>query len=330
MNKNNLFYKFLCDIMKKGIERKGEGIVSLTNIDRKNLDTLNKVIKTVNLNSLDNVPKDSTGVYLPIVNRGDIVFCDFIGIGTEIDEPHYAIVWEAPKNKEAITVIPVTSAVIQEDKSQFCIGQVEGFITQAGMTVPRDTYVYLNKIKEVSRKRFEVWYKRDSQGNIIWQNNHKVHVSISSAQIERIQDAIRVSYLDCPTLLDLLIDKINRGMQFPVNYGSEKILQYGYRAVADYNIDTSIEGNYKLKFAMYDGTSGTIELKSQRINPSIQSLCNNDLVKYDKNVLNFRKNVIKGLFSNNVAKVNCAKSIISELIRTNANMSVDVENTTKI
>lgn len=290
--------------------------MALNDLNIKNLDTLNKVIKTVNLNSKSAPRKDKNGAYVPIVQRGEIVLCDFIGIGTEINEPHFAIVLHAPKGKEAITVIPMTSTDIDEYEYQFCIGKIPGFITEFGSTVTKDTYVYLNKIKEVSRKRVEVWYKRDLYGNIIRVNDRKINVSITADQMARVEEAISITYLKCPSLLYILVDLINRGVQFPINYENENILKYGYRAVNTYNIDKSVEGNYKLNFTMYDGTVGKIEMKSLRIDSSIKPLCNR-FIEYNPQVIEFRNSVIMGLFSNKPDKVNCAQAIIDELIRIN-------------
>ena len=292
--------------------------MSISDFDIRNLDTLNKVIKTVNLNSKSAPPKDWTGAYTPMVERGEIVLCDFVGIGTEINQPHFAIVLHAPKANEAITVIPLTSTDIDEDEYQFGIGKIPGFITQGGSTMTKDTYVYLNKVKEVSRKRIEAWYKRDSRGNLIKDvSNKKIRVSITADQMARVEEAISITYLNSPSLLHILIEKINRGVQFPINYGNEDILKYGFRVVETYTIDDSIPGNYKLNFKMSDGTVGMIELKSLRINPSIQTLCNNRLVKYNPQFVEFRNNVIMGLFSNKSDKSQCAKDIIAELIKIN-------------
>lgn len=155
------------------------------------LNTLHKVIRTVNLNNLtlqQSNFKCINGIYHPMLNRGNIVRCEFIGIGSEIDDTHYAIVWDCPFNSESITVIPITSKFIEESKRTFLLGMINDFITDKKNTVIKPSYVYLNKIKEVSRKRLTPW--------VIPNSNPTKLVTLNNEQIDRIKEAIAITYLD--------------------------------------------------------------------------------------------------------------------------------------
>ena len=138
-----------------------------------NLNTLNKIIKFTTFDNLKAEYDNKNKTYLPDLKRGHIVQCEFIGIGSEYNDKHFAIVWSAPANSETIVVLPLTSQSIREDIGQFHLGKVANFITSdkpdpsTGLFTVKDSYIYVNKICEVSRTRVGLWYQRDSSGNLI-------------------------------------------------------------------------------------------------------------------------------------------------------------------
>ncbi|KYH32230.1 PemK-like protein [Clostridium tepidiprofundi DSM 19306] len=263
-----------------------------------NLDTLHKVIRTVNLNHLtlqQSNFKCTNGVYYPLLNRGNIVRCEFIGIGSEIDDTHYAIVWDCPLSSESITVIPITSKFVEESKRTFCLGTINNFFTDKNNTVIKPSYVYLNKIKEVSRKRLTPW--------VIPNSNPTQLVTLSNTQIDRIKDAIAITYLDEEYIVGKLC---STGLQLPIAYDND-LLTSGYRRLLSISIDKSDNKQHKIKI---DSTNSVFNLKCfyPQYDNSVKPLCN--LIKYHKNHFTFRENILKSLFSNNPNKVNEAKQII--------------------
>jgi uncharacterized protein YifN (PemK superfamily) len=284
---------------------------NFTETSKKDLDTLHKVLRTANLNMNNSCYHDRTGVYYPILERGHIVRCEFVGIGSEIDDTHYAIVWEAQKSREAITVIPITSAPKDEDVSEFYLGKIDGFITsQIDLTV-KDTYVYLSKIKEVSRKRIKEWAKRDvSNGNIIRDSKgNAIIAQINNNQKRRIQDAIKIAYLDAEYLVRILLN-YKKSLLLPVaNYDS--LLLYGYRCTKTHMFTEIDATYYKLQYEMDDESTGSIDFYAVKYDSSVQALCNK--IEYHNNKITFRENLIKALFSNNQDKIVEAKAIISRM-----------------
>lgn len=222
----------------------------------KTLNTLHKVIRTTYLNNVP-APQKKIDSYIPVLKRGNIVRCEFIGIGTEIDETHFAIVWNAPESSESVTVIPTTSQPIEEGISKFCIGKVNGLITGGSSQQNKETYVYLNKIKEVSRRRLKPW-------NYTGSNGQTLIVTLDQPQINRVKEAIRVSFLDENYLLKELLTS---GMQLPFSYPAN-VLEYGYRVLSSITIDKSNTNEHKVNYCMLDGNNGTIEM----FNPSLTIL----------------------------------------------------------
>lgn len=274
-----------------------------------NLDTLHKVIRTVNLNNLtlqQSNFKCNNGIYYPILKRGNIVRCEFIGIGSEIDDTHYAIVWDCPLNSESITVIPITSKFVEESKRTFLLGIINDFITDKKNTIIKPSYVYLNKIKEVSRKRITPW--------IIPNSNPTKLVTLSNEQINRIKEAISITYLD----EDCIVGKLcSTGLQLPIVY-DDKFLTYGYRILTSISIDKSDNKKHKIELTS-NNTKFLLECFYPKFDISVKHLCN--LIEYHENPFTFRENILKSLLSNNPSKVNEAKQVIQFLYDNFSNSS---------
>ncbi|MBL4937734.1 type II toxin-antitoxin system PemK/MazF family toxin [Clostridium sp. YIM B02515] len=267
------------------------------------LNTLHKVIRITNLNNLTyDQAKISTeyGAFLPVLNKGDMVRCEFVGIGEEIDDTHYAIVWKAPANNETITVIPVTSTELENRQYQFSIGLVENFITVRGSTVIKPTYVYLNKMQEVSRKRITPWtYENTSGGSEI--------IKLNKEQIDRINDAIKVFYLDFNYLEKAILEN---GLQLPIKY-PEYILDNAFRPIYHYILDNSDRKEFKANFMFQNGFTGEIKMFYPGDTSSVRGLCK--YIRYDYKRGKFRERIIKALFSGDKNRVLEAKTIINQL-----------------
>lgn len=266
-----------------------------------NLNTLHKVIRTINLNHLTlqqsnfEYSKDNK-IYYPILKRGNIVRCEFIGIGSEIDDTHFAIVWDCPINSESVTVIPITSKFVDESKRTFCLGKISGFITNKHSPSIKLSYVYLNKIKEVSRKRLTPW--------VVPNSNPTTFVTLNDKQINRIKEAISIVYLD----EDYVVKKLcATGLQLPISY-NEELLKCGYRKLISMDVDKSNNKKHKIKIELSD-CKYSLKCFYPYYNNSVKPLCKK--IEYHKNYFTFRKNIIKALFSNNKNKVREAKQIIN-------------------
>lgn len=270
---------------------------------KQDLLTLHKALRTVTLHTLTLEQAKvfyERGSYLPSFEKGDIVRCEFIGIGSEFDDTHYAVVWKAPSNSESITVIPMTSSILDNTQCEFCIGKIENFMTIKGSTEIKPSYVYVNKITEISRRRVTPWTYTNCVGN-------SEIVKLSHDQINRISDAFMVYYLDYNYLFNEIV---SNGLQFPIEY-PEYILSYGYRPITNYILDRSDRKQFIGKFILHNGNVGQVKMFYINDTSSAKELC--ELIRYDRRVGVFRKRVLKSLFSGNEKKVLEAKAIISQL-----------------
>lgn len=129
--------------------------------------------------------------FLPVVNKGELIYVRFSGIGSEHDQEHYAIVWEVDRKRDHIVVIPATS--FKDDSTietgiSFNIGNV-GFMES-------QTVVLLNQITTISRKRIiSVKHYNPLTGQYEF-------ARISPDQEKRIRDGFRVMCLGEKTLFD--------------------------------------------------------------------------------------------------------------------------------
>lgn len=266
------------------------------------LNTLHKILKTANLNNLTLKQcgvEYRDNVYYPILNRGNIVRCEFVGIGAEIDDTHWAIVWDAPLGSETITVLPITSKFHEESQRTFTIGKITDFYTDKNDSSIKESYVYLSKIKEVSRKRITPW--------IVQNSNPSRFVMISEEQIQRIKDAIMVTYMDADYLVDILCKK---ELQLPLQY-DDKVLSMGYRHIYSYEIDKSDKKRHIINFRLSNGDSYTLKMFYPHYNDTVKPLC--QMVNYSDNIYTFHENIVKALFSNKTEKIEEAKRIINKL-----------------
>lgn len=285
------------------------------------LYTLHKVIKLVHLNTSLEVERDSiTGAYKPLLKRGDIVQCDLIGIGSELDDIHYCIVWNSVSNNESITVIPTTSKELYENIDRFGIGKIEGCLTSKDSLVPKDTYVYLNKIREVSRKNVKPWDKKDATGEKLKDSRGRnIICSLNEIQIKRIKDAISVNFLDENFLVRTIFNEIKTGVQLPINY-NKKILNIGYIPLKSYSIDKTLKNNFVLKYEFNDGFTGSIEFLSLRIP---EEIVNHDKYKIlfpkieNFNAFKIRDKLINLIFSKNKDQVDAAEEVLDYIKQQN-------------
>lgn len=259
--------------------------------------------------------------YTPIYSKGDIVYCEFVGIGRELDSGHYAIVWSAKSNSENINVIPLTSKLKDESKGEFNLGKIDGFYTKdegSNNLVNKDSFVYLDKLMEVSRKRVRPVNKQNNKGTYIKDTNgNKIKVAIDKEHTNRIIEGFKLFYLDEGTcLFDLISKKIDIKYQYTLRSINDDLLKIGYRLVesyAIYDINSSKVLIFHVNKKRYSITFNEI-LQPQKDRHSSKvdfNLYSSDKIRWNKNILSIRNEISKALFSGNNEKINSAKNILT-------------------
>lgn len=129
--------------------------------------------------------------YLPVTNDGELIYVRFSGVGSELDDDHYAVVWKAQRHLDQVLVIPTTSFKPKstiESPIVFNIGKVD--------FLENETVVLLNQITVISRKRI----LRTKHVNKATQQ--ELPAKLNQNQIERIKDGLRVLFLGEHTLFE--------------------------------------------------------------------------------------------------------------------------------
>jgi hypothetical protein len=134
-------------------------------------------------------------LYVPPLTKGQMVFVNFAGIGSELDRGHFAIVWDdVSPRQDSIVIIPTKSEKphYKEYDHAFSIGQVDFF--------SKETWVQLRAITTISRKRITLTrFQPDSSTP-----NREVY--ISDDQEKWIEDAMRVTFGKQMSLLDKILN----------------------------------------------------------------------------------------------------------------------------
>lgn len=143
----------------------------------------------------------STKIYTPVLNSGNkkyLIEVNFAGLGSEVNEKHYAIVWEQEPWRDHIVVIPTTSLkdTTKIKPTLFNIGKVD-FMT-------KETVVKLDQITTISRKKIK---------NIIVKDYITGETGIavlSNEQVMRIEEGLEILYFGAKTLYRGEIENIYR------------------------------------------------------------------------------------------------------------------------
>ncbi len=291
-----------------------------------NLTLLDKIIRTTNISNTK-IKFNNNGsnvTYKPILERGNIVECEFVGIGSELDDTHYAIVWSAPSDNENLNVIPLTSKPKDESNCIFGIGKIPNFITLSpeGEYVNKDSYVYLNKMMEVSRKRIKLFFQKDINGNMVQEckkgNTINLPIIIHKDQLNRIKEGIRLFYLNDGECLVNLICSQHVSFFCETNYDVE-IYKSGHRLLEKHSVNHN-EDFVDIEFGIY-GKLYSIKMRKMseenwKVFKSEEHLKLYDKVKKGSNFIDRRKNIIHSLFSCNEEKVKEAQNIIQDIFKT--------------
>lgn len=274
---------------------------------------LDNVIRITQLSSVK-VERGTNNAYLPQLERGNIVSCEFTGLGTEYNDTHFAIVWSAPPNDESIIVIPMTSQPKLESTKLFTIGKINNFVTSKDCLDIKESWVHLGKMREVSRKRISPWFQIDtlSGNNIVDSRGNNLKVKLSEFQIIRIKESIKLFLLYEGKCLCDYIQDLNA--KWISDYNTVELL-HGYRFTYDYLFTTIDENNAIIEYSC-NNIKYTINLKKidkDRLNSDSHKLLYTEQINYKDNFYNRRKEIIKALFSNNLNKISKAKELIDDI-----------------
>ncbi|MFB5678778.1 hypothetical protein [Paenibacillus terreus] len=156
-------------------------------------DTLNRISRYVE-SAKNHIRKDDNGLHLPKASQFMIVRVNFAGLGTELDDVHYAIVWEEHRKRDNISVIPTTSFKPEstlETGLTFNIGHVD--------FLGGETVVLMDQIISISRKRLQA-VRHYNHGT-----GRREIAKLSKDQQLRIKDGFRIYGLHEATLFNEFI-----------------------------------------------------------------------------------------------------------------------------
>jgi uncharacterized protein YifN (PemK superfamily) len=288
------------------------------NRDATNINILDNVIRVTQLSSVK-VERGTNNSFLPSLERGNIVSCEYTGIGREYNDTHFAIVWSAPPTDENVVVIPMTSQPKLEDKKTFEIGGIPNFITVKGSLSIKPSWVHLTKMSEVSRKRINPWFQIDtSTGRTITDTNgNNLKVKLTIDQLDRIKEGIKLFYLDEGTcLINYLQRTLNANWICDVSTISTQILLHGYRDTNDFTFNQTDNTTAQIAYNL-GATSYTISLRKidwTKFTSTQHEILYNNKIRYKRNRYDRRENLIWALFSNNSDLVNDSKRLITDII----------------
>ncbi|MCP3776329.1 type II toxin-antitoxin system PemK/MazF family toxin [Paenibacillus sp. MZ04-78.2] len=206
----------------------------------------------------------------PYFQKLDVIYCDFGGVGKELDAPHFAIVWEDTHDNEEITVIPTTSQFAKESETLFSLGWIRGLPAT-------DTIALVHKIGRISRKRAMLRNGRYLQGTLM------------PARAIRIDWGI-ASFLGREKTLHYHIRE-NCGDALPERLGSYSDSRFA--PVRDFSYDgTTVTAHYRL---WNETTMKTLQLKRPQNRP-------------DRDMKGYKKLLLDRYYSGNEVSKRLAES----------------------
>lgn len=289
---------------------------SLISIDISKKQHLEALVRTTELQKKV-VPYDKrSSSFAPYLEKGNIVLCDFIGFGKELDLPHYAVVWNSNGWNENINIIPLTSKFKPESKSIFWLGKIKNFMSKDGSRfVNKDSYIYLNRLMEVSRLRVKLIYQEDTKGNKLTDYKGKfIPVQLDDSTINTISKSIKLTYSgEGVCLVDLLLKYKADNFIDLESLSDQNILNIGYRSIDDYK--EYLFGEEIILIFFIDEVRYSLKIKrinwTRYISEEHSKLYSN--IKYHKNFGNRKKHITEALFSRDKMKVIEATSLIRDL-----------------
>jgi hypothetical protein len=95
---------------------------------------------------------NAQGLFSPTLKHGQVVLVDFVGVGTVLNDQHFAIVWNPVATLGQVQVIPMSS----KGDSQHDIGEIDGLRE-------KHNYILYHQVQNVSRKSIRVWKNTKKQ-----------------------------------------------------------------------------------------------------------------------------------------------------------------------
>ncbi|KUP21136.1 type II toxin-antitoxin system PemK/MazF family toxin [Paenibacillus sp. DMB5] len=146
--------------------------------------------------------KNSNGVFNQVLQQGYIVHVKFIGLGSVINRPHFAIVWDASPKADHVLVLPMTSKV----NPNYDVGRIPGLRSP-------NNVVKINQIQCVSRKSLDLVIRRNNT------------VQLSQAQMLKVREMYRISQLGEKPLHSVLFYEIGAFLPTSVPLDVSALLQ---------------------------------------------------------------------------------------------------------
>ncbi|MFD2328801.1 hypothetical protein ACFSR7_06010 [Cohnella sp. GCM10020058] len=175
----------------------------------------------------------TTRQYVPPMNKFAIVKVNFAGLGSELDDLHFGIVWDVERKRDHISIIPTTSykpGTTRENGTTFNLGNIS--------YLPNQTVVMMHQITSVSRKRIQSHrHYNDATGR-------SGVVYLSPDQRQRVYEGFRVYGLNEETLYNKHI-RNSYSDTLPIFEDPEAQFDHLHRPIIDVS-NTKDELVYKL------------------------------------------------------------------------------------
>ena len=289
-------------------------------IDDENLKLIDIAVRNIKTSGRELKYDKNSCSYNPVYRIGDIVDCEFTGIETEFNYRHFAVIWNVKANSETVNIIPLTSKIKDESVEEFNLGKINGFYTKlpnnAGFA-NKDSFIYVNKLTQVSRKRLYPKYEQDNNGKFIKSQGRLKQLNIGSDNIELIKNSIKMFYLDEGKCLHKIInDEIGFKYQLDITNMDMDLLNNGYKLIESYKIYTVDDNIFlicfinKKRYSIMFRLIGQSEIQNHKMK-KYKNLYDKD-IKWNDNVFNVRKRIVQALLSKNEKKVDQAKEILKK------------------
>ncbi|MCG7377360.1 type II toxin-antitoxin system PemK/MazF family toxin [Paenibacillus sp. ACRSA] len=202
---------------------------SLRPVNMSRLQKIESVKRFVNSISKDDQVDDpnTPTMFTPPIQKGQMIYVDFAGVGAELNNKHFAIVWDDVTDKQdKIVVIPVKSEKpkYRDYPNSFSIGNVDFF--------PKETWVDVRELTSISRKRICA-----TQFESMQNANDFREVYLCSEQENRIEDAFRVYWGKQKSLLDRILE--NNKQRIPAFGDPDVQIHHFFRPVKYFKTDPS-------------------------------------------------------------------------------------------
>ena len=184
-----------------------------------------------------------------------------------------------------------------------------------GKFINKDSYIYLNRLMEVSRLRVKLIYQEDTKGNKLTDSRGRyIPIKLDDAIINTISKSIKLNYSDdgiC--LVDLLLKYKPDNFIVLDSLSDKNILNIGYRLIDKYK-EYLFDGEIILIFFV-DELRYSLRIK--RINwtrfKSVEHSKLYSAINYHKNFGNRKRHITEALFSRDEEKVIEAENLIKDL-----------------